>query len=327
VLRFAVGADDLLHTRFAISPLWELNALLVLLAGRRRHRLPPAWSARLAAPLHRLRRETALDAVLALHTPSYGAGFIAPPPHGLAQTWEQDLAAVRATDPAVARREIARCLRLRPVTDAPVRAVLRAADAVERLAEALDAAWRGLLAADWPQLRAICERDVVHRAGLLGRAGWAAALDGLHPRVRWRRGGIELLGLRSGGTHQLDGEGLMLVPSVLVWPGCAAHTDDPWPRTLVYPARGAAALWAPDAPVDPDALGDLLGRSRARLLLALDEPASGSQLARALRLAPGAVGDHLTVLRRAGLLDRARDGRSVLYRRTPLGHALAGTAG
>jgi hypothetical protein len=41
--------------------------------------------------------------------------------------------------------------------------VLDSADAVSRIAEAMDQAWHELLAADWPQLRAICERDVVHR--------------------------------------------------------------------------------------------------------------------------------------------------------------------
>ncbi|MDR3084504.1 MAG: helix-turn-helix domain-containing protein [Streptomyces sp.] len=66
-----------------------------------------------------------------------------------------------------------------------------------------------------------------------------------------------------------------------------------------------------------------MGRTRALLLLELAAPASTTQLARSLDLAPGAVGDHLTVLRRAGLLDRARTGRSVLYRRTALGDALA----
>jgi DNA-binding transcriptional ArsR family regulator len=49
----------------------------------------------------------------------------------------------------------------------------------------------------------------------------------------------------------------------------------------------------------------------------LDSAASTTQLARALGMATGAVGDHLGVLLRAGLLERARSGRSVLYRRTP----------
>lgn len=307
--------------------MWELNGLLGILAGHRKHRLPPAWAGRLRPVFRRLRAETALDAVLALHTRYHGAGFVVPPPQGLAQSWEDDLAAVRATAPATARREIAECLRLQPVTDERILGILRGGDAVDRLADALDAAWRELLAPEWPHLRAICERDVLHRTSLLGRAGWAAALDGLHPKVRWRGGGIDLLWSHADGTVPLAGQGLLFIPSVFTWPGCAAHTEEPWPKTLVYPARGVAALWEPAVPPDAEPLAHLLGRSRARLLLALDEPASGSQLARDLGLAPGAVGDHLTVLRRAGLLDRARAGRSVLYRRTALGDALAGGAG
>ena len=74
------------------------------------------------------------------------------------------------------------------------------------------------------------------------------------------------------------------------------------------------------------ALAALLGRSRARLLVELGTPAGTSQLARSLGMAPGAVGDHLAVLRTTGLLVSARSGRSVLYRRTALGDALVAGA-
>ncbi|WP_406281083.1 DUF5937 family protein [Embleya sp. NBC_00896] len=326
MIRFEVGTDDLLHSRFGISPAFELGSLLRVLDGHTHHRLPRAWAARLAPVFRQLRRDTDLGAVLALQTAYFGADFPVQPPQGLAQTWADDLAAVRATPREAARAEVERCLAARPTSDPHVLAVLRGDDVVDRVAEALDRAWHGLMARDWPRLRAICERDVVHRAGRLGGAGWAAALDGLHPRVRWRDGGIEILRSRTHGTVTLAGEGMLLVPSVFVWPTVATHRDDPWPKTIVYPARGIAALWERSDPTGPDALADLIGRSRARLLVALDAPASTTQLARGLGLAPGAVGDHLTVLRKASLVEGARSGRSVLYRRTPLGDALAAEA-
>ncbi|WIX98287.1 DUF5937 family protein [Amycolatopsis mongoliensis] len=322
MLRFEVGSDDLLRSRFALSPLFELDGLLRRLDGRSDHRLPSSWLARLTSAYCRLRRNAAFRAVLALHAPWQGATFVAPPPRSLAQTVEDDLATVRATAVEQARQQIAGCLRLRPVTDEEVRRVLDGPDVVARLADALAEAWQDLLARDWPQLRAICERDVVHRAGLLGRGGWLAALDGLHARVRWRDHGIEVLRTKAARTVGLGGQGLLLVPSVFVWPGVAVQHEAPWPKALIYPARGVAALWE-NRPAEPGALGNLLGRSRARLLLAIDTPASTTQLARSLGLAVGAVGDHLTVLRRAGLLDRVRSGRSVLYQRTALGDALA----
>jgi DNA-binding transcriptional ArsR family regulator len=326
VLRFAAGAGDLLRSRFALSPAFELILLLRALSGRSRHRLPAAWSARLAPAFRDLRANTALDAVLALNLPRYGANFVAPPPQSLAQTIEDDLAVVASTTHAQAKKEIAYCLGLQRPVASRVAKILAAKDVIERIVDTLQVAWRELLAPDWPRLRAICERDVIHRAGQLGRAGWAEALGGLHPNLRWRDGAIELLRFGNGETIQLGGDGLLLIPSVFVWPGAAFQYDDPWPKTLIYPARGTSALWETPERTPPGALGDLIGTSRARILLALDDPASTSQLARSLAIAVGAVGDHLAVLRNSGLVAKARSGRSVLYYRTPIGDALAANA-
>jgi DNA-binding transcriptional ArsR family regulator len=322
VLRFEVSADDLLHSRFALSPLFELDHLIRTLAGQSRHRLPPAWAARLGPAYRRFHGDPAFRAVLALHSRHRGPGFLAPPPTSLAQTITDDLAAVHATPLTHVRREIQECLERRPSDDTDVLAVLRGADVVARLAAVLEEAWHELLAADWLRLRAICERDVFFRSGELGRAGWAAAFAGL-PHVRWHRGGIEVARLNVREPIQLDGNGLLLVPSVFIWPGVAAYSEAPWPRTIIYPARGVSALWESSPATDEAALGELIGRSRARLLRGLADPSSTTHLAQALDLAPGAVGDHLAVLLRAGLVDRTRAGRSVLYRRTPLGDALA----
>ncbi|MEN1889689.1 winged helix-turn-helix domain-containing protein [Streptomyces mirabilis] len=325
MLRFEVSVEDLLRSRFALSPALDLCFLLRSLAGQGQ-RLPRAWAARLLPAFERLRRESELNAALALQAPQSGPNFVAPPPRGLSQTWADDLAMIRATPLEAARHEFATTATGPSARDPRVRAVLDSADAVSRIAETMDQAWHELLAADWPQLRAICERDVVHRVGVIGEHGWAATIESLHPGVAWRAGGIEI-GFFRGGTVRLAGDGLLLIPSVFVG-HIAAQVEDPWPRTLVYRARGTAALWGEQETVPrPDALTALVGRARARLLVALDAPASTSHLARSLAMAPGAVGDHLAILRGAGLLVRARSGRSVLYRRTPLGEALVGGSG
>jgi DNA-binding transcriptional ArsR family regulator len=78
----------------------------------------------------------------------------------------------------------------------------------------------------------------------------------------------------------------------------------------------------------PDtALRDLLGPPRARLLLTLRSPATTTNPARSLEVSPAAISQHLAVLRRSGLVTRARTGREVLYEASDLGLALlAGSA-
>ena len=73
---------------------------------------------------------------------------------------------------------------------------------------------------------------------------------------------------------------------------------------------------------DGEALAALLGRRRAAILATLGTPAATSDLARRLGASAAGVNEHLGVLRRAGLVRAVRDGRRVLYSRTPTGDAL-----
>lgn len=268
--------------------------------------------------------------------------FIAPVPPGVSTTIEELLAEVRTTPLNAAHREVAEILEGQPA-DPRVEAILTGDGITEYVADVLTAAWYALLESEWPTLRAILERDVVYRAGQLTSKGWAAALNGLHPRIGWQRDHIELD--PADDWHvDLGGRGLLFIPSVFVWPGFAVTFDSPWRPALCYPARGVAALWESSGSGRSRArrsghdlsdaggsaasgpLARLLGASRAAVLLALEEPASTTQLTAILGQSLGGLGGHLAVLREAGLATHARSGRTVLYSRTPVGDALVAAA-
>jgi DNA-binding transcriptional ArsR family regulator len=99
-------------------------------------------------------------------------------------------------------------------------------------------------------------------------------------------------------------------------------TDAPWQPSVIYPPPGTAELWAPPARERGQALAKLLGARRAQVLAALGTPASTLGLAQRLRASPAGVSAHLAALRDAGLANARREGRVVLYARTPLGDAL-----
>jgi DNA-binding transcriptional ArsR family regulator len=336
-LRIAVSNADLAASRFAISPLWELTCALRRLSesgpGSARRRVIPAidpWLARARPRFEALRREADLDVILALDGPNYSVDFLSPVPDGVSRTIDDLLAQVRATPPGQAHREIAQVLRRYPARDERVRRVLAGDDVAERAAGVLAVAWDELLRPEWPALRAVLERDVAFRAGQLAAKGWATALADLSPKLRWRDGLIECPRVSPDEDVTLGGRGLLFVPSVFIWPSVAFGLDPPWPPAITYPARGVAALWSPPGGRLDDALeplGRLIGRSRAAVLAALGQPTSTSQLATVLGQSLGGLGDHLAVLRDAGLVTRARSGRSVLYRRTAAGDALVAAAG
>jgi DNA-binding transcriptional ArsR family regulator len=326
-LRIEVGHEDLIRSRFALSPLWELTHALRLLAGvppRPEGPLLRPWLVRARGRYQALARDADVGVILALLPPGWGADFLTPVPASVDTTIGDLLGQVRSTPPDQARREVGEALRRQPRVDPRIERILTGDQVAGYVADVLAAAWHALLEPEWRALRAILERDVVYRAGQLAAKGWAAALTDLHASLSWRQGRIEHSRWSTDQDAELGGRGLLFIPSVFVWPRLALTLDPPWPPALIYPARGVSALWEQPARGRPgSALHRLLGASRAAILLALEDPASTTQLAAALGQSLGAVGDHLAVLREAGLVSRARSGRSVLYRRSPVGDALA----
>ncbi|MGW4161202.1 DUF5937 family protein [Streptomyces sp. NPDC004788] len=318
------GEADPLRIRFAISPLWETQCAVRVLArpGKQRYHLP--WLRRVAeaargvdlGPLH-----------LLMPSRGHNPDFLYPPPIGPAATFEEEIAAVRATDPALVADDLARALAETPGaerTPAGRRMLSDPAGSVQWLADLVERAWEALVAPDWPRLRALLEADVAYHSRRLAEGGLERLLTELHPAFGWVEETATLtVDYRGQHVRALDGQGLVLLPSVFTWPDVVSGFDPPWQPTVAYPARGIGGLWTEARERTPDALARLLGRARADVLCALEEPAGTSALAHRLGLAPSSVSAHLSVLRGAGLLTSRRYGHQVLYERTPLGIALA----
>ncbi|MFE0515943.1 DUF5937 family protein [Streptomyces sp. NPDC058964] len=313
---------DFLRCRFAVSPLWETQEAVRTLKRPDRHGYHAPW-------LRRIRRAAAgLDLTplwLLMPRRGHSPDWLGPPPIGPAATFGEEIAAVRAADPEAARADTARSLADTPGALESPYGLAWLADPermVRDLADAMEQAWHVLVEPDWPRLRALLEADVAFHSRRLAEVGLGGLLPELSGRFGWHAG---TLTVESAGEYErhLGGQGLVLMPSVFSWPDVVTGFEPPWQPALVYPARGIGGLWSEPADRAPDTLVRLLGRGRAAVLTALDEPSTTTALAHRLGLAASSVSAHLTVLRDSGLLTSRRYGHQVLYERTPLGIMLA----
>nr|WP_250288811.1 DUF5937 family protein [Streptomyces atroolivaceus] len=241
-------------------------------------------------------------------------------------TFPEEIAAVRATDPEAARGDMALALADRPGglrSPAGRRLLADPARAVQELADLLERAWHVMVEPHWPRLRALLEADIAFRSRRLAEVGFERLLGEISLKLRWADSTLTVSGTRGDHSRVLGGQGLVLMPSVFVWPEVVGGYEPPWQPAVICPARGIGGLWTESARRTPDALARLLGRARADVLCALGEPAGTSAPAHRLSLAPSSVSAHLSALRAAGLLTSRRYGHQVLYERTPLGIALA----
>ncbi|MEU1839466.1 ArsR/SmtB family transcription factor [Micromonospora chersina] len=324
MISFLLGVEDLADTRFAVSPIHETVLSLRVLREPGLYALHLPWR---RSVLGRLGAPDA-DLLMSVVGPDRGLpDFLTPRPTEFAATFEEELAAVRLTPADVVRRDLLAVhprdrlpLVLREITgddDAPVEAIRDA------ICDRLHRYWDLAIKPTWPQMRLVLEADMTYRARQLAVGGARLLFADMHPNLRWHNGVLHID--KMIGRHDVvaAGRGLLLVPSVFAHkPAPPVSPDEPpW---LGYPCRGVATLWAPTPAADTTALTSLLGATRARLLHLLAEPLPTVEIARRLAVTPSAVSQHLRVLHATGLITRARDGRHVMYRCSPLGDGLAG---
>jgi DNA-binding transcriptional ArsR family regulator len=330
----SLGVDDLAATRFAVSPLAETVFALQLL--RTGHAAPAnlPW-------LRWARHDLSVRPLsLPLLWPLLRDGlrirpeFLTPAPTGRAASFDEETERMRATSPGHVRASLERVFGYRgldPWPDSARELAARPGRTLMLIAGELAAAHDRLIVPHWDRMRPVLDADIAYRSGVLARGGAAALFAGLHPGVRWAAGEVTVSRNRHGPREYevTPGPvgGLVLVPSVLIWPDMTVKGYSSSQTTLRYPARGTAAVWEQSPPRSGghQALRDLLGAPRARLLEALRCPASTTALARSLGVSPSAVSQHLAVLGRCGLVEATRSGREVLYQTSDLGLALLGS--
>jgi len=317
VIRFAFTVEDLARTRFAISPMWEAIRSLGALRDPSYAALHMPWLRGLSGRLGGL----ALEPVVVLIPPrGYAPDFLTPAPAGPLGRIDDDLATLRRTPVKQIRHDIELFRSQHPQTRLSDAWLEHPRREIRRLADTLEAFWERALEPAWPRIRAFLDADLQHRAHRLAQGGPAALFADLHPGVTWADDHLDVSSVRIA-TIALEGRGLVIMPSAFQWARPATTDIEPWQPTLIYPARGIATLWDEGAHA-PDGLARLLGATRAAVLADLHAPRSTTDLALRLSISPATASHHLTTLRDAGLITARREGRVVLYVRTPVGDAL-----
>jgi DNA-binding transcriptional ArsR family regulator len=326
--RLEIGVADLAASRFATSPLYETIAAIRLLAEPGKSAVNAPWARwaqpRLAARPPRLTRvwELVINGL-----PTYPE-FLIPAPTVRAPAFADDLARLRATADDVVRASLGRVFAGVPWPTTAVELAERPGPILAEIADELAAFHDRLIAPHWARMRPVLDADIAYRGGLLADGGARALFGSLHPDIRWREGVLTLTDHRDERVHEavLGPDGVVLIPCVFAWPEPSVSRATSTQTMLCYPARAAATVWhagtGGEPGADADATTRLLGVVRTRLLAALRSPATTTALARALGVTPSAVSQHVTVLYRVGLIDRARSGRAVLYQVNDLGLAI-----
>lgn len=310
--------------RFAISPLAETTGVLITLQRRCTDPALARWhTEHRAAYRGWLATDSIAAALLPLiaSTKRFPDMVAIPPPRGTSTTLGEELAemATHADE------------QIRDTVQASAAASwkphdlgwLNQRDLAARVADVFEQGWLRFVAPDWLRRRAVLERDITYRAGLLAAYGWKHTVETMKHRSVWSGDNVIQFSNSSMPDRVIE-DGLIFVPRTTTggWWTC----EKPPRYALVYCAHGPHAEPAA-APAGNDALAILLGTGRARIARQLQYPATSTQLAHILGLSLGTVSNHLAILRDAGTVTGTRVGRNVTYRLTERGHQLLDVLG
>ncbi|MET8093436.1 helix-turn-helix domain-containing protein [Micromonospora sp. NPDC005220] len=313
---FLVDAEVMAQARFGTSQLTETLAALNIL--RRGQPLP--W--------HRAWRDQHVDAfqgyldgdpvtrAILAHaiSSSWMADFLTVPPARPDLTLDDELVELESLPDDRIRADLAH-------VRSPLAPELRCSGLASRTAALVRWVWCHTIEADWPRRQSVLRADVVSRISRLGRDGWSGVINDMRPGMRWLGNGRLQVEERPYPPSDVRGGTLTFF---------AAHCRGGWISWrlpdrfgIVYPVTG---IFAEASLTTPDPLRRLLGTARSRVLVQAAEPVSTTAVVAATGLPLGTVGGHLRVLTEAGLLQKRRSGREVLYWWTDAARALVAGA-
>ncbi|TDQ05028.1 ArsR/SmtB family transcription factor [Labedaea rhizosphaerae] len=323
MLELTFTPQDLVTTRFAFSPLWDVVASIRVLKRPAEHALHRPWADQARARLTAAGLDLAPLADLVPVPTKIIPAFVCPPPTVPVPDLELELAAVRSTPPAVVRSN----LKSLPPTPALHDLADDPPSGLAALADVIKSYWDLVLRPHWPRITTLYQSDVHARARKLTEGGLTSLFADLDPNIGWDGEVLTVAHRTVSRRTGLGGRGLLLVPSVFVWPRVFSISASGWQPTLRYPPRRVATLWEKESRAPSSALAAVLGPSRAQLLAELEAPASTQELAARTGLSSSGVSQHLTAMRDAGLVSAHRAGRFVLYARTSAAESLLSAAG
>lgn len=314
-----LNPESMARSRFALSPLAETLAAVITLVREDDYPWLEPW---VQAHRPQFQRMMAADRFadgflsLAASTKWIPAPLAIPPNGGMRTSIVDELARVRSFSDTAVVHELQQAHQLSwKEHDLDW---VGGHDLADRIADLIHTIWTEYVEPDWPRRRAVLERDVMYRAGLLAAYGWPAAVDRMTRHSAWIATDAIQFSLQTFPDRHVGAGGLQFVPVTRASGTWLAE----WPSddyAIIYPARGIADQ---PPPHEQQAVDRLLGTGRARILRELDRPATTSDLATHLGAALGTIGEHLAVLRKARLIAGTRIGHRVLYRRTELGDQL-----
>ncbi|MFN8529093.1 MAG: metalloregulator ArsR/SmtB family transcription factor [Anaerolineae bacterium] len=311
-------AQDVIGLRFAYSPAMTITTSYALMKRPEgSDALFRRWMNEAEQALHGMEFPF-MDAVIPPR--SYMADFVTPTPDRRICELEMELTRIRETPAEVIRANVEKLIDLHGENEQRHFFLAYPYESLECLIDELRVYWRRVLAPHWDRMVPKLDDDIMLHARQLALHGADTMLNAVSPSMKYDSLLIQLDKSKSPCDHKetevaLNGRGLYLVPSMLTYAEAVYWQIVPeYEPMLIYGAHGSG-LWY-ESPVIPNPEKELvmaLGAGRARVLLALADPAPTSELARKLHMTSGALSQQLKRLRGAGLVTTQRRGYFVYY--------------